>query len=320
MTTITTAADAATEAAIQVATQPSNTETILNQINGFVWGPPLLILLVGTGVYFTFRLSLLQFRYLPYALALVFKKDPNPKTGDVSSFSALCTALSATIGTGNIVGVATAIKLGGPGALFWMWMAALFGMVTKYAECLLAVKYRKIDANGQINGGPMHYLEAATGNKFLAKIFAFFAIGVAFFGIGTFAQVNAIVDSAHNVFHLPEIATAVILTTLVAIVTLGGIKSIARVASTVVPVMALGYVLTCTMLLIFNASAVPAALQNIISSAFTGHAAAGGFAGAGLCWRFKPVLHVAYFQMNLVWVVHRLQLLRRKLTHACVRA
>ncbi len=164
----------------------SSIQSALTAIDNFIWGPPLLILLVGTGVYLTLRLGLLQVVRLPLALRLVFGRDQGQgKQGDVSSFGALCTALSATIGTGNIVGVATAIKLGGPGALFWMWMAALFGMATKYAECLLAVKYRQQDANGQMAGGPMYYLEKGLGSKPLAKLFALFGIGVAFFGIGT---------------------------------------------------------------------------------------------------------------------------------------
>ncbi|MEL7288108.1 MAG: alanine:cation symporter family protein, partial [Pseudomonadota bacterium] len=165
-------------------------QSLLQTIDNFVWGPPLLFLLVGTGVYFTFSLGLIQFKHLPTALAMVFSKDKSSdKQGDVSSFAALCTALSATIGTGNIVGVATAIKLGGPGALFWMWLAALFGMATKYAECLLAVKYRRVDDKGQMIGGPMYYLQYGVGSKALAIMFAVFALGVACFGIGTFPQV-----------------------------------------------------------------------------------------------------------------------------------
>ena len=174
--------------------------SLLQTIDNFVWGPPLLILLVGTGVYFTFRLGLIQFRHLPTALKMVFSKDKSAAEGDVSSFAALCTALSATIGTGNIVGVATAIKLGGPGALFWMWLAALFGMATKYAECLLAVKYRKVDDKGQMIGGPMYYLQYGVGSKALAVMFAIFALGVACFGIGTFPQVNAIIDASEISF------------------------------------------------------------------------------------------------------------------------
>lgn len=256
---------------------------LLQSIDNLVWGPPLLILLVGTGLYLTVRLGFIQIRHLPLALSYVFSSKKNGKgNGDVSSFAALCTALSATIGTGNIVGVATAIKLGGPGALFWMWLAALFGMATKYAECLLAVKYRDTDANGQMIGGPMYYLEKGVGNKWLAKLFAIFALGVACFGIGTFPQANAIIDAATLSFNAPRELSVVILTVLVATVTLGGIKSIASVASKVVPLMAGLYIVACITVLVTQAEALPAAVNLVISSAFTGHAATGGFVGAGI--------------------------------------
>ncbi|WP_104399007.1 alanine/glycine:cation symporter family protein [Vibrio penaeicida] len=254
--------------------------SILLTIDNLVWGPTLLILLVGTGVYFTFKLNILQFRYLPKALKMVFSKDTG--SGDVSSFAALCTALSATIGTGNIVGVATAIKLGGPGALFWMWLAAVFGMATKYAECLLAVKYRQKDSNGQMVGGPMYYLRDGVGSKFLATMFAIFALGVACFGIGTFPQVNAILDASQLSFGLPREIAAVVLTLLVAFVTLGGIQSIARVAGKVVPSMALLYIGACVSVLLMNASQVIPAIQLVLESAFTNTAATGGFLGASI--------------------------------------
>lgn len=263
-------------------------DTIFNFLKAFdslVWGPPLLILLVGTGLYLTIRLGFIQVRYLPLALRYVFggKKDADSKgEGDVSSFAALCTALSATIGTGNIVGVATAIKLGGPGALFWMWLAAVLGMATKYAECLLAVKYREVDSNGQILGGPMYYIEKGVGSKWLAKLFALFAVGVACFGIGTFPQANAIVEAAQLSFNVPKEITVVILTVLVATVTLGGIKSISSVASTVVPLMAGFYIIACISVLASNFDAIPSAISLVIESAFTGHAATGGFVGAGI--------------------------------------
>lgn len=253
----------------------------LNQLDSFVWGPPLLILLVGTGIYFTFKLGLLQVIHLPTALKLVFsKKQPQGQQGDVSPFAALCTALSATIGTGNIVGVATAIKLGGPGALFWMWTAAFFGMATKYAECLLAVKYRKQDSNGEMVGGPMYYLQYGVGSAWLAKAFAFFAIGVAFFGIGTFPQVNAIIDASTLSFGAPKIVSVIVLTGLVAIVTIGGIQSISRVASKVVPFMAVFYVLACLLVIVTNAEHLVAAVETVVVSAFSPSAATGGFAGA----------------------------------------
>ncbi|WP_217525357.1 alanine/glycine:cation symporter family protein [Vibrio metschnikovii] len=260
----------------------TNLQTLLQTIDHFIWGPPLLILLVGTGIYFTFRLGLLQFRYLPSAIKMVFSKEPGDKQGDVSSFAALCTALSATIGTGNIVGVATAIKLGGPGALFWMWLAALFGMATKYAECLLAVKYRKVDDKGQMVGGPMYYLRDGVGSNTLAILFAVFALGVACFGIGTFPQVNAILDATQISFGVPREMSAVVLTILVAFVTVGGIQSIAKVAGKVVPIMALFYVVACLSVIISNGDKLLEAIQLVLVSAFTPTAASGGFLGASI--------------------------------------
>ncbi len=256
-------------------------QATLQTINQFVWGPPLLILLVGTGIYFTFRLGLLQFRHLPTALKMVFSKDKSG-TGDVSSFAALCTALSATIGTGNIVGVATAIKIGGPGALFWMWLAALFGMATKYAECLLAVKYRRTDSNGEMVGGPMYYLQYGVGSKILAVMFAVFALGVACFGIGTFPQVNAILDATEISFGASREMSAVVLTVLVAVVTLGGIQSIAKVAGKVVPTMAVMYIVACLSVLFSNADQLLNAVTLVVTSAFTNTAATGGFFGASI--------------------------------------
>lgn len=254
---------------------------LLNKIDSLVWGAPLLILLVGTGLYLTIKLGLLQVLKLPLALKYLFEKsDSQDAEGDVSSFAALCTALSATIGTGNIVGVATAIKLGGPGALFWMWMAAFFGMATKYAEGLLAVKFRTTDENGQMAGGPMYYIEKGLNNKILAKSFAVFGIGVAFFGIGTFPQVNAITSAMELTFNFSTLAVGITLTILVAMVTLGGIKSISKVAELIVPVMAVLYVLGSLIIIITNISALPAAVELIIKSAFTPTAAMGGFAGS----------------------------------------
>lgn len=261
----------------------NNLQSILESIDNFVWGPPLLILLVGTGIYFTFRLGLIQFRHLPTALKMLFSKDKDAgKQGDVSSFDALCTALSATIGTGNIVGVATAIKLGGPGALFWMWLAALFGMATKYAECLLAVKYRQVDDKGQMVGGPMYYLQYGVGSRTLAVLFALFAIGVACFGIGTFPQVNAILDATEISFGVSREISAMVLTLLVAFVTVGGIQSIAKVAGKVVPAMALFYILACLSVIISNSDQLLTAISLVITSAFTSTAATGGFLGASI--------------------------------------
>ena len=254
---------------------------ILNAIDSFMWGPPLITLLVGTGIYLTIRLKLLQVFRLPKALKLIFKAQNNGR-GDVSSFKALCVALAATVGTGNIVGVATAVKVGGPGAIFWMWVAAFFGMATKYSEGLLAVKFRSIDEKGEIAGGPMFYIRNGMGEKWkpLATFFALACIGVAYFGIGTFPQVNAIVDSMQISFGFPKIATDVILTVFIAAITLGGLQSIAKVASGIVPFMALTYVAISLGLIILNLDQVPAAIAMIINDAFTGAAAAGGFAGS----------------------------------------
>ncbi|WP_418947187.1 alanine/glycine:cation symporter family protein [Phascolarctobacterium succinatutens] len=254
---------------------------ILNEIDAFVWGPPLLVLLVGTGILLTLRLKLLQVFKLPQALGLIFSAK-NDGSGDVNSFKALCTALAATVGTGNIVGVATAIKAGGPGALFWMWMAAFFGMATKYSECLLAVKYRTVDANGNISGGPMYYIENGLGKKYkpLAVMFAVFGVLCAYFGIGTFAQVNSIVEITQISAGIPVVYTGIALTVVVAAVTIGGLKSIATVAAKVVPAMALLYFLTTVGIMIVFADQVPAAIATVLNSAFTPTAAQGGFLGA----------------------------------------
>jgi AGCS family alanine or glycine:cation symporter len=261
---------------------------VLTGIDRFVWGPPLLILLVGTGIFLTLRLGLIQVFRLPLALKYVLnsRKYEDGGMGDVSSFAALSTALSATIGTGNIVGVATAVKTGGPGALFWMFLAAFFGMATMYSEALLAVKYRKVDAKGQMSGGPMYYIKNGLGHKryskILAPLFAIFGVNVALFGIGTFPQVNAIVDSARIAFDIPEILTAAVLSLLVAFVTLGGIRRIAAVAQFMVPFMAVAYVLGCFVIIGLNLEKLPGTFTLILSSAFSGTAAKGGFLGAGV--------------------------------------
>lgn len=257
---------------------------LLNSIDSFVWGPPLLILLVGTGILLTIKLKFLQVFSLPKALKLIFTsiKDQGQDAGDINSFHALCTALAATIGTGNIVGVATAIKVGGPGALFWMWVAAFFGMATKYSECLLAVKFRSVDANGDIAGGPMHYIENGLGKKYkpLAFMFAFFGVLVAYFGIGTFAQVNAITQITNLSFGVPVKLVAFVLTVLVTAVTIGGLKSISKVAGKIVPIMALFYTISAIGFLIIFADKVPGAFKEVITSAFTSTAAKGGFLGS----------------------------------------
>ena len=253
-------------------------ESILSAIDSFIWGAPLLILLSGTGLYLTLRLGFIQIRYLPRALGYLFKKDKGGK-GDVSSFAALCTALAATIGTGNIVGVATAVQAGGPGAIFWMWLVALLGMATKYAECLLAVKYRVRDKNGFMAGGPMYYIERGLGIKWLAKLFALFGVMVAFFGIGTFPQVNAITHAMQDTFNIPVLVTAIVVTLLVGLIILGGVKRIATASSVIVPFMAILYVTTSLIIILLNIEKVPDAISLIIYSAFDPQAALGGTVG-----------------------------------------
>ena len=261
---------------------------VLNEIDNFIWGPPLLVLLVGTGILLTIRLNLLQIFKLPKALSLIFRAQ-NAGSGDIDSFKALCTALSATVGTGNIVGVATAIHAGGPGALFWMWMAAFFGMAPKYAEGLLAVKYRETDEKGEIAGGPMYYIKHGMGEKYkwLGGLFAFFGVLVAYFGIGTFAQVNSIVDITKMTIGLDPVWTGAILTIFVAAITIGGLQSIAAAASRIVPAMAFIYFLSTIGVLLVFADKVPAAVSMIFESAFTTTAATGGFLGATVMMAMK---------------------------------
>ena len=256
---------------------------LLNQIDAIVWGPWLLVLLVGTGVYLTIRLRLLQMVKLPRALRLIFFAR-NKGDGDIDSFKALCTALAATVGTGNIVGVATAIKLGGPGALFWMWVAAFFGMATKYAEGCLAVKFRSIDENGNIAGGPMYYIEQGLGKKWkpLALAFAFFGTLTATLGSGTTTQVNAITSSLQASMGVPILPSAAVITILVAIITFGGLKSISKTAEKIVPAMAVLYFIITVALLVIFSGELPHALALVFDGAFEGTAAAGGFAGAGI--------------------------------------
>ena len=256
---------------------------LLNQIDSLVWGPPLLILLVGTGIYLTFRLRLLQISRLSRAFRLIFASGEDHH-GDVSSFAALCTALAATVGTGNIIGVATAIKVGGPGALFWMCLAAFFGMATKYAEGLLAIKYRSKDAHGAVAGGPMHYILLGMGEKWrpLAIFFAVAGVLVALLGIGTFTQVNSITEAMHNTIQLPSAVTASILAILVALVIFSGIQSIARVSTKVVPFMAAIYILGTVTVLAVNLDRLLPTLQLVFTSAFSQTAAVGGFAGASM--------------------------------------
>ncbi|WP_276689491.1 alanine/glycine:cation symporter family protein [Acidaminococcus massiliensis] len=261
---------------------------LLNQIDSFVWGPPLLVLLVGTGIFLSFRLGFLQIFRLPRSLKLIFSAE-NQGEGDIDSFKALCTALAATVGTGNIVGVATAIKAGGPGAILWMWIAAFFGMATKYAEGCLAVKYRTVDDKGQISGGPMYYIENGLGRAYrpLAIAFAFFGVLVAYFGIGTFAQVNSIVQITQLNAGIPVEYTAVVLTILVAAITLGGLQSIAKTASKIVPAMAVIYMVSTLGFLVIFADKLPGAIAEIFYDAFHPTAAVGGFLGASVLFAMR---------------------------------
>ncbi|MFC3928786.1 alanine/glycine:cation symporter family protein [Streptococcus caprae] len=249
-------------------------------IDNLVWGAPLLILLVGTGIYLTIRLGLLQVTKLSIAFKQIFSKDDGH--GDISSFAALATALAATVGTGNIVGVATAIKSGGPGALFWMWVAAFFGMATKYAEGLLAIKYRTVDENGQMSGGPMYYIIKGMGEKWkpLAQFFAVSGILVALLGIGTFTQVNSITSSLKNSFNISEHLSGLILALLVALVIFGGIQSISNISTKVVPFMAGLYLITTIIVILVHWNQIIPMLSLVIQSAFTPAAAVGGFTGA----------------------------------------
>lgn len=254
---------------------------LFKAINNLVWGPPLLLLLVGTGVYLTLRLGVFQIGKLPTAFRLIFSSDQSGQ-GDVSSFAALCTALAATVGTGNIVGVATAITTGGPGALFWMWVAAFFGMATKYAEGFLAIKYRTKDANGQAAGGPMHYITLGMGQKWkpLAVFFAISGVLVALLGIGTFSQVNSITSSLESSFGLAPQIISLLLAVLVAIIIFGGIEAISQVSTKVVPFMAILYLLASVLVLVVHWNELLPTLGLVLKSAFSPAAAVGGFVGA----------------------------------------
>ncbi len=260
-----------------------NNTVLLNMaraINDFAWGWPLLTLLLGTGLLLTVRLGLLQVFKLPKALRLIFTAQ-NDGVGDINSFGALCTALAATVGTGNIVGVATAIAAGGPGALFWMWVAAFLGMATKYAEGVLAIKYRVTDDKGNMSGGPMYYIVNGMGQRFkpLAIFFAFSGILVALLGIGTFTQVNSITSSINSITGIAPGIISIIAAILVAIIVFGGIKSISNVSTKVVPFMAVFYIIACIIILIVSYKQIPAALSLIFTSAFTTHAVGGGLVG-----------------------------------------
>lgn len=269
----------------------------LVKIDDFVWGLPLIVLILATGLFLSIRLKGLQISKLPLAVKNLFANEKSGDVGDVSSFAALCTALSATIGTGNIVGVATAIVAGGPGALFWMWMAALVGTATKYAECLLAVKFRGIAKDGHVVGGPFAYIEYGMGRKWkwLAVIFAVFGICVGLMGIGTFSQINGITSAVNNFFDpnnahmitvfgrsysISVVIAGIILTVCSALVIIGGIKRISTVSQVVVPFMAILYVVFALLVIAFNVTEIPNAIVTIVKAAFNPAAVTGGAVGS----------------------------------------
>ena len=270
---------------------------MLQKIDDLVWGIPLIVLILSVGIFLTIRLKCLQITKLPLAVKHIFANDKDGKAGEVSSFGALCMALSATIGTGNIVGVATALVTGGPGALFWMWIAALFGTATKYAECLLAIKYRVVAKDGHVVGGPFYYIENGMGKswKWLAKMFAVFGAGAGLLGIGTFTQINGITGAVKNFFDPDSVNTVmlfgneyswavvisgIILTVCTAMVLIGGVKRISSVAEIVVPFMAVLYIGATLIILITHIAEIPAVFLEVVESAFGLRAAAGGALGA----------------------------------------
>ena len=261
-------------------------QAFLGSLSDVVWGPILLILLVGTGIYLTIRLGVIQFRLLPFALKQAFWPHPENKgrgkhEGDISHFAALMTALSATIGTGNIAGVATAVVLGGPGAIFWMWITAIFGMATKYAEGILAVKYRIVNERGEISGGPMYYIERGMNKKWLAILFALFGC-LASFGIGSSVQSNSVAQSIMTSFNIPGWITGLVLTVLTAGVILGGIKSIAKITSIILPIMAIFYIVGGLIIILLNYELVVPAFYRIIHDAISSEAITGGLIGAAI--------------------------------------
>jgi AGCS family alanine or glycine:cation symporter len=250
-------------------------------INGWAWGPVMLVLLLGTGLYLSLGLHFMTVRRIPAAMRLMLQGRQGRGEGDISPFSALMTSLSATIGTGNIAGVATAVALGGPGALFWMWITALVGMATKYAEAVCAVHFREQDEQGNYSGGPMYYIRNGLHRRWhwLGIAFAVFG-GLAGFGLANTVQSNSVSQVLQDAFSVPPLATGLVLMALVGAVVLGGIRRIASVASFLVPIMALSYVLMSLVVILVNMEEVPGAVATIVEAAFTGTAAAGGFAGA----------------------------------------
>jgi alanine or glycine:cation symporter, AGCS family len=254
----------------------------LEAINHYVWGVPTLVLLVGTGILLTVRLRGLQFVKLWHAHKLAFGKSQDKSSaGDISHFQALMTAMAATIGTGNIAGVATAVSIGGPGAVFWMWITALFGMATKYAEAILAVKYRIKGPNGEFSGGPMYYLERGLGQKWLAVLFAIFGT-TASFGIGNMVQSNSVAEAMKINFSISPVVSGLFMAVFVAFVILGGVKKIGKVTGYFVPVKAFFYIIAGLVIIFYHIDQIPAAFSLIFSGAFNGTAAVGGFVGAGV--------------------------------------
>lgn len=253
------------------------------QSSDLVWGLPLLILLVGTGIYLTLRLRGLQITKLGRSLylGLIKRREEGDQPGDISHFQALMTALSATVGTGNIAGVATAIAVGGPGALFWMWITGLFGMATKFSEAVLAVHYRETDETGQMSGGPMYYLQKGLGQRWLGLLFAIFA-AVAAFGIGNMVQSNSVAEALNHSFNIPHVWTGIVLMISTLLVIVGGIKSIGRVTGVLVPVMIVFYFSAAILILLIHIRDLPDIFFLIMKSAFSGHAASGGFLGASV--------------------------------------
>lgn len=256
-------------------------QNIVNTINGFVWGPVMLVLILGTGLYLTIGLRGLSIRKIGYGFRQLFIGRRGSGEGDISPFNALMTSLSATVGTGNIVGVATAVGIGGPGALFWMWCTALVGMATKYSEAVLAVHYRETDERGRKVGGPMYYIRNGLGPRWawLALCFALFGT-LAGFGIGNTVQANSVADALRTSFNVPEWLSGILMAVLVGLVLLGGIRRIASVAGKLVPFMALLYLVVTLIILAINIGAIPEALLLVVKSAFSPVAAGGGFAGA----------------------------------------
>jgi len=256
---------------------------LITSLNGIVWGPLMLVLILGTGIYLMYGLALIPLRRIGYSFKLLWQGRKPRGEGDIAPFNALMTSLSATIGTGNIAGVATAIFLGGPGALFWMWCTALVGMATKYAEAVLAVKYREVDSKGMHIGGPMFYIKNGLKSHWgwLGTCFAVFG-ALAGFGIGNTIQANSVADVMHDTFAIPHIVTGIVIAVLAALVLLGGIKRIASVAGKLVPFMAITYILAGLIILAINIEALPNAFSLIVTHAFTPIAATGGFAGAAV--------------------------------------